>query len=225
MIINNSYLLNKSVFIPHAVAQPSVGGNAPTSVAQLNAFIDEKEYEFLVMTLGFEKAKVVLDNLAAPVSPATEYTINPAAPQWVKDLINGLTYSDGTKRWQGLRYTIGTQKLSLIAYYVFFYWLGEDFSNYSTTGVQVPQSENSIRQLPNGKQVAAWNKFAGMYNGDASGNRWLNYSFFSNWNRLGMRWSGNSGSLTEVSLYRFMQDNDFDMQYFTLQGGINIYNL
>lgn len=211
MIIDTSYFLKKDVFIPNAVVQPSIGSNTPTSLLQLQAEIDEKEYEFLLSFLGHEQTNELLNQFEVDGSWKSD-----ALQKW-KDLV------DGVEEWKGLRYTIGTQKNSLIAYYVFFYYLKSDFSNYSTTGVQVAQSENAISQLPNQKQVTAWNKFVNMYDGGNISQR--NYNFSSNWNGLMLRW--NSSARNEVSLLDFIRSKSYvyDTKFLSYYGIINSMNL
>lgn len=211
MIIDTSYFLTKGVFIPNAVSQPSIGSNTPTSLSQLQEEIDEKENELLLSFLGFEQTTELLAQFNA------DGTWKEDALQKWKDLVDGL------EEWKGLRFTIGTKKISLIAYYVFFYYLKDDFSTYSTTGIQVPQSENAISQLPNEKQTTAWNKFVNLYNG---GNiQTKNYAFSRNWNGTMLRW--NNGERNEVSLYDFMSSKSdvYNLSFFNHHNIINSMNL
>jgi len=215
MIIDNSYFLNKAVYIPHAVAQPSIGGNTPNSVLQLQGEIEEKESEFLVSFLGWEQYAELIDQF----EDAAPYAWKPDALQKWKDLV------DGKEDWRGLRYNVGNKKISIIAYYVFFHYLASDFSSYSTTGVQVAEAENSTRQLPNGKQVSAWNQMVKMYGLEGSYSR-SNYQFSQNWNGTMLQWLGNVIG-NETTLYDFMHSRpeDFDTSFFTPRSLVNIYNL
>lgn len=212
MIIDNSYLLTKEVFIPNAVVQPSIGSNTPNSVTQLNQEIDDKENELLLSFLGYAQTNELLSQFESN----GDWTVT-AEQKW-KDLV------DGKDEWKGLRYTIGTKKISLIAFYVFFYYLKSDFSTYSTNGVQVAQSENAISQLPNEKQVTAWNKFVRMYQGGNFTKK--NYHFGNNWNGQYLSFS-NTNNNNEISLYDFMTRNSgiYDISFFTRQGLINSVNL
>lgn len=211
MIIDTSYFLKKDVFIPNAVVQPSIGSNTPTSLNQLQAEIDEKENEFLLSFLGYEQTNELLNQFELGGSWKTD-----ALQKW-KDLVDGL------EDWKGLRYTTGTQKNSLIAYYVFFYYLKSDFSTYSTTGIQVAKSENAIAQLPNEKQVTAWNKFVNMYDGINISQR--NYNFSRNWNGIILRW--NSGTRNEVTLLDFIRSKSdvYDTAFLSYYSIINSMNL
>lgn len=211
MIIDTSYFQSKEVFIPNAIAQPSIGSNSPTAISDLQNEIDAREYDLLLSFLGAEQTIELLDQFEAD---GTWKTV--ALQKW-KDLV------DGKDEWRGLRYTIGKKKVSLIAFYVFFYYLKSDFSTYSTTGVNVANAENANNQIPNQKQVSAWNTFVQMFQGN---NRiGTSYRFSHNWNGTMLRWSGSNGNSN--SLYNFMSKNSdvYDTSFFNFQSIINPYNL
>jgi hypothetical protein len=211
MIINAQYFQTKELYIPNSVAQPSIGSVSPSAVTQLNEEIESIEQSLLLDILGYEQ----LQELNAQFEPNGDWIANPVQ-KWV-DLV------DGKDDWKGLRYTIGTKKISLIAYYVFFYYLGMDFQTYSTTGMQIPMAENSQTNNPSVKQVSVWNKFIRMYvgrgmydNGDVS----------SNWNgdyiSFGDTMIGN-----EVTLYRYLTNNRdiYDVTFFTNKTPLNYFGL
>lgn len=214
MIINSDYFLTKAVYIPNVVAQPSIGGNTPSALSTLTDEIEEKEAELLLAALGYEQ----FAELMAQFNSDGTYVTTPVQ-KWV-DLVDGKEYNG--KKWKGLRYEAGDKKISLIAYYVFFYYLQEDFTTYSTTGIQAAKAENSVSQTPNQKQAQVWNKFVDMYNGDSANKP----SLFTNWNGTGIRW-GSANNANQVSLYRFLSDNSdvYDTSFFTFQSVINPYNL
>lgn len=219
MLIDNSYFLNKSVFIPNAVAQPSIGSNSPTSINQLQQEIDEKEQELLISALGYAQFEL----LKAQLVPVTNAWVASPVQKWV-DLVDGVIMTDGRK-WNGLRYTIGTKKISPIAFYVFFRYLADDFSTYSTTGIQVANAENSDRQLPNGKQAKSWNRFVEMWYGNKPDQ--TNPTMTDMWNGTAIQWGGSNKN--EVSLYEFLTINRdvYDVSFFSFKnnGVINAYNL
>jgi len=218
MIIDTSYFLNKSVFIPNVINQPNIGGNNPNKTDVLKQEIDEKEAKLLISALGFEQYSELI----------SQFEINgelkPSALQKWIDLTNGKTLENG-KRWNGLRYSYGSKKISLIAYYVYFYFLSGDFSTYTTTGIQIANAENSENQIPNEKQSKAWNTFVKMYNGSNICGR--NYNFFQNWNGIGMQWNGSNGESNEVSLYEFISayPEDYNLSFFKRETIINAWNL
>jgi hypothetical protein len=128
MIINAQYFQTKELYIPNSVAQPSIGSVSPSASTQLNEEIESIEQSLLLDILGYEQ----LQELNAQFEPNGDWIATPIQ-KWV-DLV------DGKDDWKGLRYTIGTKKISLIAYYVFFCYLGMDFQTYSTTGMQIPMA-------------------------------------------------------------------------------------
>lgn len=211
MIIDTTYFVYKPVFIPNVTNNPDTTGNTPSLKNELQAFIDEREYHFLVSVLGLEQYTELKSQLNADGT----FIVDPMQ-KWV-DFVDGKV----SDNWKGLRYTVGTTKHSLMAYYVFFYYLGEDYSRYTTTGMVMPQVANSTVLHPNDKQVKVWNQFLMQYGGYRNGN--VGYSFFENWNGMGMMWNGSDNRNNEVTLYDFMQKNTdvYDNSFFTYQRPLN----
>jgi len=211
MIINAQYFQTKELYIPNSVAQPSIGSVLPSATAQLNEEIESIEQSLLLDILGYEQ----LQELMAQFEENGDWVEDPN-PKWV-DLV------DGVDDWKGLRYTIGTKKISLIAYYVFFYYLGTDFQTYSTTGMQIPRAENSLYNNPSVKQTTVWNKFIRMYIGDV---RYGLPVLENNWNGDFLNFSGKVIG-NEVSLYDYLMKNRdlYDTTYFTVKSHINYMGL
>ncbi|CAB4136356.1 hypothetical protein UFOVP299_59 [uncultured Caudovirales phage] len=211
MIINAQYFQTKELYIPNSVAQPSIGSVLPSATAQLNEEIESIEQSLLLDILGYEQ----LQELMAQFDEDGNWVEDPIQ-KWV-DLV------DGVDDWKGLRYTIGTKKISLIAYYVFFYYLGTDFQTYSTTGMQIPRAENSLYNNPSVKQTTVWNKFIRMYIGDV---RYGLPVLENNWNGDFLNFSGKVIG-NEVSLYDYLMKNRdlYDTTYFTVKTHINYMGL
>ena len=211
MIINAQYFQTKELYIPNSVAQPSIGSVLPSATAQLNEEIESIEQSLLLDILGYEQ----LQELMAQFDEDGNWVEDPIQ-KWV-DLV------DGVDDWKGLRYTIGTKKISLIAYYVFFYYLGTDFQTYSTTGMQIPRAENSLYNNPSVKQTTVWNKFIKMYIGDV---RYGLPVLENNWNGDFLNFSGKVIG-NEVSLYDYLIKNRdlYDTNYFTVKTHINYMGL
>jgi len=211
MIINAQYFQTKELYIPNSVAQPSIGSVLPSATAQLNEEIESIEQSLLLDILGYEQ----LQELMAQFEENGDWVEDPN-PKWV-ELV------DGVDDWKGLRYTIGTKKISLIAYYVFFYYLGTDFQTYSTTGMQIPRAENSLYNNPSVKQTTVWNKFIRMYIGDV---RYGLPVLENNWNGDFLNFSGKVIG-NEVSLYDYLMKNRdlYDTTYFTVKSHINYMGL
>lgn len=207
MIIDAQYFQTKELYIPNSVAQPTIGSVSPSATAQLNEEIDSIEQSLLLDVLGYEQ----LQELLAQFESNGDWIVDPLQ-KWV-DLV------DGKDDWKGLRYSIGSKKVSLIAYYVFFYYLGMDFQTYSTTGMQMPRAENSVTNDVSVKQVSVWNKFIAMYVGDVI---YGLPSVQSNWNGDYINFSGKLVG-NEVSLYQYLLKNSdvYDTSYFTFKKNLN----
>jgi hypothetical protein len=207
MIIDAQYFQTKELYIPNSVAQPTIGSVSPSATVQLNEEIDSIEQSLLLDVLGYEQ----LQELLAQFESNGDWIATPLQ-KWV-DLV------DGKDDWKGLRYSIGTKKVSLIAYYVFFYYLGMDFQTYSTTGMQMPRAENSVTNDVSVKQVSVWNKFIAMYVGDVI---YGLPSVQSNWNGDYINFSGKLVG-NEVSLYQYLLKNSdvYDTSYFTFKKNLN----
>lgn len=211
MIINAQYFQTKELYIPNAVAQPSIGSVLPTATTQLAQEIESIEQSLLLDILGYEQ----LQELNEQFEPNGDWIATPLQ-KWV-DLV------DGKDDWKGLRYTIGTKKISLIAYYVFFYYLGMDFQTYSTTGMQIPKAENSVMNDPSVKQVSVWNKFVMMYVGRGMNN---NGDISTSWNGQFISF-GNTNIGNEVTLYEYLSTNNgvYDISYFRNKTPLNYFGL
>jgi hypothetical protein len=211
MIINAQYFQTKELYIPNSVAQPSIGSVSPSASTQLNEEIESIEQSLLLDILGYEQ----LQELNAQFEANGDWIVDPLQ-KWV-DLV------DGKDDWKGLRYTVGTKKVSLIAYYVFFYYLGMDFQTYSTTGMQIPKAENAVINDPSVKQVSVWNKFVKMYVG---GDMYGTPNVSSNWNGNYISFGGKQIG-NEVTLFKFLSDNRdiYDIAFFTNKLPLNYFGL
>lgn len=220
MIIDTSYFLNKSVFIPYAVNQPNIGGNTPSLVQKLQEEIDAYEEKLLIGALGYVQYQE-LKNQFEKTNNVWVFKSD-ALQKWI-DLVDGYVYED--KKWNGLRFSFGAKKISLIAYYVFFYYLKGDFSVYSSTGIQIPNAENSMAQSPNPKLSEAWNSFIEMYWGDNSS---FNVpTFGENWNGTYMQWqTGNNPNTVSLYDYLISRNDVYDTKWFSRLGGfVNPFGL
>ena len=216
MIIDASYFLSKDVFIPNAIPQPSIGSNTPSNYDLLIDEISEREKEALISFLGFDQYKELSEQFEELMPNV--YTFKRTALQKWIDLV------DGKDNWKGLRYRLGLKKVSLISHYVYFHYLAQDFSSYTTTGIVISDSANSVMQTPNQKQCKAWNKFVSMANG-INRNNSVNCSTFQNWNGQGIQFGQRDNN--ELSLYDFMSSNpnDYDLSYFIIRTVINTFGL
>lgn len=199
MIIDKSYFKGGKLFIPNITSNASVTGNVPTASASIESYIARYEEDLLLHALGlenYEALKAALETDALLEDPANE--------KW-KDLVNGKTYTfeDTQVKWPGLRTTEGELKTSLIADYVFYHYLIDDFQHYSTVGIQKEKAKNAEPQSPNLKLTQVWRDFIHKYQEGAHltpaivntpNGPYVDY-FISNLN-------------VKRSLYQFLKDND-----------------
>jgi len=127
-------------FIPNAVVMPNIGG-APTATQEIDLFIEKYEKMLLVESLGIVQYNELISDVET-------------SGKWF-DLKNGKEYDD--KIWVGLK--------SITIPFIFYHYLKNDKSIYSTTGIQRPDSENSTSVNPTLKLVESWNCFIEAYQG------------------------------------------------------------
>ena len=117
----------------------------------LQLFIDKFEPIILTKLLGYTLYKAML---AAP------------SEQRFDRLINGYEYSTGTGdslryiKWNGFA---NSELISVIAYYVYYYYLRDKASINTTSGIAVALLENATIDNSQLKPFAAWNKLRELY--------------------------------------------------------------
>lgn len=99
--------------------------------SDLELFISRLEKQFLRKALGYELAQLVVEN----------------TDPLVADLIAG------SGQWEGLT---NTGKESVIAYYVYYYYLRSKVTFTTSTGEKKPDNENSTDATPAFKVMRAW---------------------------------------------------------------------
>jgi len=116
----------------------------------LQAVIDRYEKPILVQLLGYELYKEV-----------TAYSVT--SEQRIKDIVEGKEYTDSSgnlTKWEGLT---NARKESLIAYYVYYYYLKNHASSLQTTGVMAAKNENAVQVTGAIKAAAAWTRLNELY--------------------------------------------------------------
>ncbi len=99
--------------------------------SDLELFISRLEKQFLRKALGYELSKLVIEN----------------TDPLVADLIAG------SGQWEGFT---NTGKESVIAYYVYYYYLRSKVTFTTSTGEKKPDNENSTDATPAFKVMRAW---------------------------------------------------------------------
>jgi len=84
------------------------------------------------------------------------------SPQRIKDIVEGKEYtvSGETIKWNGLQ---NTDKISLIAYYVFYWYLRNETTRTSTLGEVGSKNENAIPASPAQRLSGAWHRLRELY--------------------------------------------------------------
>jgi len=116
-------------------------------ITDLNAFISDKEPEFMQQLLGYPLYQEFVAGLGTPTAKWTQ-------------LDTGYTYTvNGVQhRWNGFRYTFGSLKKSPIANYVYWYYSQSLVTIATGTGQKQVQAQNAINASANDKNVKAWNE-------------------------------------------------------------------
>ena len=104
---------------------------------QLTAFIEKYEEEFLTNLLGYE----MYQDEDGDLFYGTEY-----------DHIGRVIM------WKGL--IDEEKKLSVIANYVYYWWMRNNASQTTGVGETITKAENSVRTSPSAKMTRAWNEMA-----------------------------------------------------------------
>lgn len=195
-IIDLSYFQSGFAYIPNNNSLNV--GESPNVQNDLQLFIDVFERELLINALGIS----LYEELEAELP-------NPTSQKWI-DLIDGKTYSisGNDYRWDGL---VGYNQQSLIAFYIYCQYLRNDSSIYTTAGMVLTESVNSVNVSYTPKYINSFNKFINTYQG--------NYDQYSNHcNRLGnivVNSSGmvgidyyNHGNSSFVNLYQYLTDQN-----------------
>lgn len=138
------------------VREINLPGNPLTSVyTDIQQYIDQYEKQILIALLGrelYKELQVEID--------ADSYTT-----KWNR-LVNGHEYSVDYQgitteiRWNGL---INDDKISLLSYYVYFYWMKFHATGTTSIGESVTEKENASGVQPVAKMVNAWNSHIDLY--------------------------------------------------------------
>jgi hypothetical protein len=190
---------------------------------KLNLFIQKYEPEVLEGLLGYQTYRDFLAGLA-------QGTVD---QKWL-DLLNGAEYTDAygkLKKWRGLLRLVATPtitvingvvsinsgtgiKISLIAYYVYYWYQRAILTNSGATGESKMSTENAGPANASFKMATAWNKMVvinmEMYN-FLYVNRanypdwflWSNFKYYPQWNYGGFERNTPYKFLTTINNFGF----------------------
>lgn len=142
-------IINASFFY----GQLEIAQITETSVAAtVNRYIDTLEQDFLKKLFGYELSKLFLAGYGAvgkykDLLDGAEYTNRFGVP----DKFRGLVFSDGE----------GAKKRSMIANYIYFYYLRQETTFTTGSGEKEIAAMNAEKASSRMKQVRAWNEMVG----------------------------------------------------------------
>jgi hypothetical protein len=148
---------------------------------RLNRFITKYEDRFLTELLGYDLYKQLKTGLIA-ITPDSKWTDIRDGADFT---FNGLSYN-----WQGL--VNDDTKTSIIANYVYYWWMRNEATQTTAVGEVITKTENSTRISPATKMRSAWDE---MVNGVWQLVRFLdaNRSIYTGWR----------GAYTYTNNYRY----------------------
>jgi len=135
-----SNLINKTFFVGEIIL-PNLHLQAEET--RLDYFISKYEPECLIKIMGYPLYRLFLSESSSRMN----------------DLLNGAEYQDGEgnfRKWNGLKY--GT--LSLIASYIYFYFIENNKAHTVGTGSMITKKESGSSISPADKMTLAWNFFS-----------------------------------------------------------------
>lgn len=193
------YIINDTYFQAPKREIPNLDEADSKTFAELELLIDEKCRLLLLDFLTSEQVTELESYLVNGLLP----TPPTGVPQKWIDLVNGKKYTkNGVElRWTGLIYTKGTYKGSLLADYVYSFWLESQVSYMTGVGDAKGQPKGAVLVNPTQRYVNTWNEFVKAYQSNRDGYcDWMGgYLFY----RYRSEWKTN-----EVSLIQFLSDNE-----------------
>ena len=154
-----AYIIDETYF-QRNLQVPNANELNSGAYAELQEYIDSKARLCLKGALGYELFKDFDNNV-------TDGVLDVGAPQKWQDLVNGKEYTlDGTLfRWEGLINTEGAFNKSLLANFVYYYWLYDNQSAMTGVGEAVLNAKNATSINSTQRLVTVWNEFVKMYQG------------------------------------------------------------
>jgi len=150
------YIIDLSYFKGN-INVPNVEELNSGNAVKLETYIDKYGRLFMQHLLGYE--------LFLDFDSHTENgELKPTAPQIYKDLVDG----NGSD-FLGLRYTQGLHKHSVIANFVYYFWLKENSTVQSGVGEVALNSKGAVSLNSINRQVSVWNEFINEFQGETLG--------------------------------------------------------
>lgn len=192
------YLIDETYFIKE-LSIPNINEMDSDNLTILTQYIDEYSRKLLKNALGYDLFKILDTNI-------TNGVLDVGAHQKWLDLVNGCEYQkDGiTYKWNGLIFTEGLHKSSLLAKYCFYFWLKDNVTQVTGTGEKSIKSVNADSVNSNQRLVTVWNDFVNDYQGSGA----CSPSIWYKGNTKVIDYYGMNNGSKIVSLIQFLQDNE-----------------
>jgi len=202
------YIINDTYFQGELLI-PNVDEADSKSATELERIIDEKCRLFMYDVLGDVLSAEFDDLLVNGILPTTPVS------KWTK-LIYGDSYELDEKqvKWDGICCELGTSKSSLLADYVYTFFLTE--SNTFLSGVGEIKGEARGAMMVNSTQryVTVWNRFVKKYQSDLCGNVFDFRNYFLDYQFFYPRYERPINK--SVSLVQYLTDNSDDFPSLSL---------
>ena len=195
------YLHTRDYYQRQLTIPTSSGLSANGEPDKIEIFADGAPRMFLKNALG----NVLFKELDSYV---TNGVLDIAAPQKWLNLVNGVEYTKNNveKTWNGLTYSEGAFKTSILAYFSYYEWLFDNVSNTTSFGEVVGKSKGGENVDSTQKVTEIWNEFVNMnqskYNYTHANVSFVNGVKFTDWY--------NDSESNYVSLVTFLKDNEDD---------------
>jgi hypothetical protein len=200
MIINNSYFQG-DIKIPNSQDSLTPLTDRRGNFVDVEEYIAKFERQIMIYALGLTEYKDFIDQFE------TNGDLKAGATQKWKDFTDGKEYTVDSvdKEWLGLRYTQGTQKYSLIAYYIFSKFASDFSTKLGDAGVQKSNSKASRGYSSIPTVVEAHNEFLKIYQGDIDEGNSVKVWYGKNISGIDYF---NQNQLNDItSMYEYLQDN------------------
>lgn len=210
MILSDDKYFVGEIYLPDITTQ---GLRSVSDNVRLNNFKKKYEFEFMDYAFGAQLRRDIYTNLDASGS-----LLVGADPKWDR-LLNGHIYiRDGVNYyWRGLVDDIEGFPESIIAYYVYYWYIKKGIRQTTSVGIVKTGAENAknmgVSVIP--ETVSAWRIMHKWYGSSSDLN-----NFSKHYSIKGVHFIDHFNgrdNTKNVSLYRFMSDNtdDYDNWNFT----------
>lgn len=196
------YIINDTYFQSPKREIPNLDEADSKTFVDLERLIDEECRLFMYNFLTVDEVTEFESYLVNGIFP----TVTTGIPQKWIDLVNGTTYTiNGVDLvWNGLIYSLGTSKQSLLADYVYYIWLETQASYMTGVGDAKGNPKGANLVNPTQRIVNVWNEFLKQYQSNIFGFCSYNYGIFNDYSY----WTSiKSMQLNQVSLIQFLSDN------------------